>query len=359
MKKSLIFFIPTLEIGGAVNILSGIDRKKYKIRLLLCKKQGDFLNNLPSDITISELGSLSSFLVFIRLINFFKKEKPDLFVSNLLRFNIISILAKIISGSRSKIIIIEHTSLSQFSIYFFLTWVIYFLYKKADLIITVSIGIADELKNIYKFGHKIRTIYNPIDIKKINTLSQKYLTNSIFNQKPVIVAVGRLVKAKDYPTLLMAFKIVFRKMQASLVILGEGSEEENLKNLVKKLEISDNVHFLGFKENPYNYMANSSVFVNSSIREGFGNVIVEAMACGVPVVATNCRSGPGEIIQDGVSGLLVEPRNSVELAEAILKILKNQDFALRLALGGQERVKYFSAENSIKNYEKVFNEQLR
>ena len=105
-------------------------------------------------------------------------------------------------------------------------------------------------------------------------------------------------------------------------------------------------------------MTHSSLFVLSSVREGFGNVIVEAMACNVPVVATNCKSGPGEIINNEVNGLLVEPQNSEALSSAIIKILQNDKFAKSLSDNGLERAKYFSIEKSVKEYENVFNKLM-
>ena len=124
--------------------------------------------------------------------------------------------------------------------------------------------------------------------------------------------------------------------------------------LADHMGLSSNISFLGFQDNPYKYMKKASIFVLSSLQEGFGNVIVEAMACGTPVVSTNCKSGPGEIIQPGINGLLVKTQDKKELAEAILKILNNPVLAEKFSEEGKKRAKFFSVERSVSEYEKIF-----
>jgi glycosyltransferase involved in cell wall biosynthesis len=125
------------------------------------------------------------------------------------------------------------------------------------------------------------------------------------------------------------------------------------------LDIADNIAFLGYQDNPYKYMKRASVFVLSSLQEGFGNVIVEAMACGAPVVATDCKSGPGEIIQDGINGLLVPVQDEEALAAAMLKILENPALAETLSSEGKKRAEFFSVKNSAQKYGEVFQELVK
>jgi len=196
---------------------------------------------------------------------------------------------------------------------------------------------------------------------ELYNLAKEPVEHPWFNNKeiPIIIAVGRLTKAKDYPTFLRAFSLICKKRKAHLVILGEGEERKNLENLIHKLNLPENVAFLGFQKNPYKYMQKASVFVLSSKREGFPNVIVEAMTCGVPVISTNCQSGPNEIIKNGENGILVPVGDEKALAEAILKVLNNHSLRQKFSEQGRKKAQDFTAEKSIKEYEKLFQEVLK
>ena len=161
-------------------------------------------------------------------------------------------------------------------------------------------------------------------------------------EPPVILGVGRLTQAKDFPTLIRAFALVRKKHPARLMILGEGEERSKLETLVQELGLEKEVSLPGFVDNPYKYMKRAAVFVLSSKWEGFGNVLVEAMALGTPVVSTNCPSGPAEILENGRWGRLVPVGDVYALAEAIIETLDEEhhpdvanrakDFAVELAV---------------------------
>jgi glycosyltransferase involved in cell wall biosynthesis len=133
--------------------------------------------------------------------------------------------------------------------------------------------------------------------------------------------VGRLIPQKDYPTLINAFSILRRTKKARLVILGEGNERSQLESMIRELGVTEDTRLLGFRENPYTYMARAAVFVLSSVSEGLATVVIEALACGIPVVSTNCRYGPAEILENGKYGRLVPVGNPDALAEAIQSAL--------------------------------------
>ncbi len=139
-----------------------------------------------------------------------------------------------------------------------------------------------------------------------------------------------------------------------LVILGDGGKRSNLEKLARQLGIERQVTFLGFQTNPFKYLARSDIFVLSSLWEGFALVIVEAMACGIPVISTRCPSGPDEIITDGVNGLLVPVADETALAEAILRLLKDKKLAVKLAQAGTKRAEDFAITKIIKQYEAIF-----
>ena len=165
----------------------------------------------------------------------------------------------------------------------------------ADSIVAVSRGAAEDFRRVTGIpADRISVIYNPFPVQQILQSSRQEVKHSWFAQgePPVILAVGRLSIQKDYPTLLKAFALVRKRRAARLIFLGQGEQYQRLNTLARQLGIAMDTAFLGFVSNPFAYMARSSVFVLSSTFEGFGNVLVEAMACGTQVVSTDCPSGP-------------------------------------------------------------------
>jgi Glycosyltransferase len=173
---------------------------------------------------------------------------------------------------------------------------------------------------------------------------------------PVIIAFGRLIPRKGFVDLIKAFHLVCSQLPSRLVFIGEGDERQRLEELVAKLHLKESVLFLGYQENPFKFIGQSRIFVLSSHREGFANVIIEAMACGAPVISTRCPSGPDEIISDGENGLLVPVGDVDALAEAILKLLKDEPLRKRLAEAGRRRAEDFGVEKMVAEYERVFEE---
>ncbi|OGP30994.1 MAG: hypothetical protein A2073_01515 [Deltaproteobacteria bacterium GWC2_42_11] len=163
-----------------------------------------------------------------------------------------------------------------------------------------------------------------------------------------------MTQQKGFDYLLKAFSIVLSEgIACRIVIMGKGKEEGFLKKLAKQLNISDRVDFLGFQQNPYRYMLHSTVFVLSSLYEGFPNVLLEALALGVPSIAARCPTGPEEIIADGVNGLLVPPADEKSLAEAIKRLLTDEALRKRLGEAGKKCAEDFRVAKIIKEYEAV------
>ena len=372
-KKRIFFLIPVLKGGGTerniINLINNIDGNLYDVTIVAGSIGGSLESELGKEVRMINMKRSTILGLLFGLKKVLKQEKPDILVSALPHINTISMMAKL-SSLKTKIILTEHTTVSSLSTTartllkrlaakYILPHLMKTYYPAANKIICVSQGVKEDLSSIVGNLPQMQVIYNPVFDPSILEAAKEPLGEDQYifeGAYPVIIAVGRLVKAKDYPNLLNAFKKVLLVKKARLLILGEGSEEKYLKNLATQLKMYNDVIFAGFKKNPYKYMAHSSVFVLSSTREGFGNVIVEAMACNVPVIATNCKSGPSEIIQNGVDGILVDPRNSVTLSDEILKLLDNQDMAKQLAINGAERAKYFSIEKSVAEYQKVFDD---
>jgi len=377
-KIKIAFYIPNLEIGGTeramTRLLQGLNKEIFQVSLLLTEEKGPFLKEIPQDISIYNFNTPYVRNTFFKLIKYLQKEKPQILVSFLIHVNIISILAKILSKTNTKIIISERTTFSHLPeiaktvkdkllASIFLKPLVKLTYPLADAIVCVSKGVAEDLSQFLSRSkrNKIKVIYNPVVNKELYALANQPIDHPWFLNKeiPVILAVGRLTKAKDYPALLKTFSLISQKQKVHLVILGEGEERKNLEELIDKLNISENINLPGFEENPYKYMKKAEVFVLCSKLEGFPNVLVEAMTLGTPVISTNCQSGPNEIIENGKNGILVPVGNEKVLAKAILKILDNPSLAQKFSLEGKKTAQNFTLEKSVKEYEKLFQEVLK
>lgn len=235
----------------------------------------------------------------------------------------------------------------------FARWLIRRAYPRADAIVAVSEGVADDLAAGTGLPpERITTIYNPAVTPEViansrQPASHDWLTG---NGPPVLVAAGRLHRQKDFPTLIRAFAQVRARRQARLVILGEGAERSALEQLVARLGLSEDVDLPGFVENPHACMAHAGVFVVSSAWEGFSNVVAEALACGCPVVATDCPSGPAEILANGQYGRLVPVGDADAMAAAIAGTLDDPgDPADR-----RMRAAEFSVATAVQRYLELF-----
>ncbi|MBN7289257.1 MULTISPECIES: glycosyltransferase [Campylobacter] len=223
-------------------------------------------------------------------------------------------------------------------------------YKYATVVIANSEVAARQIAIDAKVA--VRTVYNPAFSQDIIAKSREpLLDEKFFSLKgKKIISVGRLVDIKDFQMLIKAFFIIQKKIEASLIVVGDGDKRKELEVLTENLNIKDKVYFVGFKKNPHNYVANSDLFVLSSKNEGLPNSLIEAIAVGVPVVSTNCLSGPSEILLDGKGGDLVEVGNVKQMANAIITNLKNIEYATkkhRIAYSNLNRFSYRIVKDQI------------
>jgi glycosyltransferase involved in cell wall biosynthesis len=365
--KTIFFLVSTLEGGGAervvLNILKHLDRKKFKPVLVLFEKKGELLPELPPDIPLETLKAGGSryglqWLIFFRLAALLKKERPEAVVSFMWYPNLISLLAKLVSGVRCRVIVSERYALS-FSFEgrfteFLRSCAIRLFYRRADVIVTNSEAMAEEFRQIYSIpGGSLAVIHNPLDIKRVRSLGKEEASHPWFHVGvPVITSSGRLTRQKGFDTLLKALKMLLSGgTVCRLMILGKGPEKERLENLAIELGIGGNVAFPGFQENPWKYVARSRLFVLPSLYEGFPNALLEAIALGVPSVATRCPTGPEEIITDGENGLLVPSADEGALAHAIQQLLLDEGLRKRLSEAGVKRSEAFSVEKIVRQYE--------
>lgn len=370
IKQKIIFVIPSLAGGGAerviVHLTKGLNPDKYKVLVVIFENKIAYRNYLPDDVEIHCLEKKNRW-DFIRMVILLRKiiyrEKPSVVISFLDYANIATILASFLLKKKFKLLISVrnnlHESLSGVRWPRTKRFLIKFTYKKVDRIIAVSEGCKKILINEFQITpEKIITIYNPVPVERIIEKCKEDVCHQFLKQYKeikVIVSIGRLESQKRFDRLLRAFSLVKQiEQNVCLIILGEGPLKEELKSLAEQLKIKGSVDFVGFKMNPYAWMARADIFVLSSDYEGFPNVILEAMACGIPVISTDCPFGPNEIITDGRNGILVPMSNERVLANAMISLLQNKGMRERLAIEGIKRADNFRPHIIIPQYEKLF-----
>ena len=230
------------------------------------------------------------------------------------------------------------------------------LYKHADALIGNSEGVSAALRHlIRKPRPPIHTIYNPLDLGEIRRHAQESVDHPwlIEKKSPVIISVGRLSAAKDYTTLIKAFSLVRHRLKSKLIILGEGRQRAKLQTLANRLGLEQDLDLPGFKVNPFAFLARADVFVLSSLFEGAPNALMEALAVGTPTVATDCSSGPREILAGGRFGRLVPLKDPNSMAEAVLATLKDPPEKSILC----EAVQRYGLKDIVKQYVNVLGDQ--
>ena len=230
------------------------------------------------------------------------------------------------------------------------------LYRGADALIAISKGVKADIARLSPESEsKTHVVYNAGVDDTVLESAQAGFLDQTSRPSPLVVACGRLVHQKGFDVLIDAFLSVRDRADgATLWILGQGPLRPLLEAQVSRLGLDDAVVFQGFQSNPFSFMAAADVFVLSSRFEGFGNVVAEAMACGTATVATDCPYGPGEIIENGTSGVLVPVEDREALADALCQVLADAELRSQLARAGRERARAFSAEGSAEAHRRLF-----
>lgn len=372
----VLFLSYDLKDGGSPQVLSNIlnhlNRDEFDPVLVTYSEARVF--PIPAGITEHILqvqggGSLfqklkANLKAIFRLQRVLRQEEPEIAVGMGGMTNWGLILATKMARSKTAVIIGEHGTdalkyredrMSSIIV----SLLNKFLYPLADRIVAISDGVREYLvRNLKLPEGKIVPIHNPVDIERIQKLSQEPVDEPWLRDKgePIVLWVGRIAAIKGLDILIRAFEQVLREIDVRLVIVGEGSEEVKIRDLVKRKGLQEKVRFAGFQSNPYRYMSRSSVFAFSSLSEGFGMVLVEAMACGLPVVSTDCFAGPNEILQNGNCGILVPVGDADALAKGIVRILTNPQLREQLISAAAQRVADFEAPSVVASYELLFRE---
>lgn len=325
----IAIFFHDLGIGGAERVMlqlaQGFLDLGHPVDLVLARAEGPLLAEGPSRVQIVDLKTRSPIQMFFGLISYLREKRPSVVLSPFEVTSVIAILAKKITRlplrviirvsvhiSRNKRTAIWKKILEQF--------VVSRVYPWADGIITVSEGVAEDLSLYTGIPlERITVIYNPVILDQLLKAAEAPTDHRFFSagQYPVVLGVGRLAEQKDFSTLIRAFNAVQKRIPSRLIILGDGEERPLLEDLIQSLGLQDVVDLPGFNINPFTFMKKASVFVLSSKWEGLPGVLIQALACGCPVISTDCLSGPAEILKGGEYGYLVPVGDVDAMAKAM------------------------------------------
>ena len=326
--------MPSVAEGGAeksmLRLAHGLVEKGYAVDLVLARAEGSNLAAVPKGVRIVDFKAARVLSSLPALVSYLRRERPDALLSTLDYANIIALWARRMAGVPSRLVVNEQNTISISSQHskqrrqHLVPRLVKYFYPWANYIVGNSQGVAADLRLVTGLpASRIQVIYNPVVTVELAEQAKACPGHPWFEegQPPVLLAVGRLTVQKDFPTLIQAFAHVRRMQPARLLILGEGSERSMLEAYVRELNLEQDVSLHGYVENPYAYMSRASLFVLSSRWEGLPTVLIEALFCGVPVIATDCPSGPREILAEGKYGALTPVQDPAALAATIILAL--------------------------------------
>jgi glycosyltransferase involved in cell wall biosynthesis len=341
----LLCFTSSLGSGGAekhlVRVMNHLDPAEWEVHVAVARSGGSYQSELRRHVQLHSLAAPMAFAAW-PLSRLTQRLRPSVLWSVMDHANCAALLAARMDFNRSSTCVsvqipptIEYRASWKGSL---LLPTLRWMYTRADRVIALSRGVRNDLEQLQPgIGSRSEVIYNAGYDDDVLALASDVPDQAPSGTGPIIVACGRLVPQKGFSDLLRAFAIVRKEVPARLWIIGDGPLRSSLEQEAGALELKDVVWFAGARRNPYRFMRAATVFALSSHWEGFGNVIVEAMALGVPVVATDCPFGPSEIITHGESGLLVPVADPPRLAETILALLK--DPMARTAIAEAARIR--------------------
>lgn len=345
------------------------------VEMILVSQVGALADKVPENVkvtilqkdwekfpVIGRLMPLRLVIAAFQLRRYLRASGTKILWSSASKVNLCSILANGLRGRSSKLVLTITTDIyhrypgardrrvTPFLIRKF--------YAAADMILTVSDGLTGDILDLSeKHSGRVKTIYPPLDLARIRQDMAEAVDHPWFGDAsvPVVLAVGRISVQKDFATMLRAIAEANKTRPVRLAIIGPGcpGDVAALKALARELGIDDQVDFLGLQRNPYKYMARSGCFLLTSLWEGFGIVIAEALICGCPVVSTDCRHGPDEILDGGKYGELVPIGDPVAISQAVLRSLSSDSDSHRLSR--QSRAKLFDYDVSAARYREVLN----
>lgn len=354
-------FAQDLADGGAervlANIANGLVQSGVSVDLVLVRHSGKYLDQLDRGVRVVCLGTERVLKSIVALKRYLERAQPNAMLSALPHVNIAAIIAAKMARSRTKVVVSEHSYPSYARRYSglrlirFAYRIVPVAYRLADAVVAVSDGVANDLVDTFRVPRrKVYRIYNPIvtdeEILAPASVPHPWLAKGA---PPVVLGIGRLAPVKDFDTLIRAFAILRKSIDARLIILGEGGLRGALEQTAVKLGIAEDVLLPGFVSDPTLWLSRAAVFVSTSVSESFGNAIVEALACGIPVVATDCPCGPREILEGGKWGALVPVGDADAVAGALMSAIASPPEPSAL----KARARQFGITASIQRYNSI------
>ena len=361
MKSEIIIFVPSAEGGGAervmITLANCFTKRGYHVTIIFAKAVGPQLKNICPEVNVIDLGCKRLLYAIFPLVRCLRRIRPEVVLSAMEHANIVLVLVRILSFTHPTVVVSERNTRPQnqslLSSWYnrVLAFFLRFFYRRANVIIAVSERVADDLAAFASLRRdSICVIYNPFNIHEIRQKARKLPSDDWFISKtnPVVLSVGRLTTQKDFRTLVAAVAKVQSVISCRLVIIGEGELEHDLMNWGRKCGLSSqNFKIIGFQPNPMSFMKHADVFVLPSLWEGLPGVLIEAMACGTPVVATDCCGGSREILEGGRFGQLTEPGDPSALSKAIERVLKVDSLEQPKVV---ERAEFFEESKAVDAY---------
>jgi glycosyltransferase involved in cell wall biosynthesis len=383
-RTRVLFVLGSVAGGGAERIVSHLvkhlDPEQFDARVGLLWRHGDYLDEFAeSDLIVARLAQgwipyrdpprwwqllPSLALVPLQQREIVRRFQPHVVVTVTKSMNIAARFSLPLAGRRSLTWIVREGNNTGAMIdnesgagwrRALQAFAVRTAYRKADRVVAISDGVGEALSRRFHIEAKrVRTIHNAVDVAAVQARATE--TMSDLPNRPFIVAAGRLVHQKGFDLLIRAFAEKLATREIALIILGEGPERAALQQLTERLGLEERVQLMGFRANPWSYFARAAAFVCSSRWEGFGNVIIEAMACGTPIIATDCDFGPREIVRHGDSGLLVPAGDVEALGDAMRSVVDDRSLAARLADGARRRADDFDVAHMVHAYQRLFRE---
>lgn len=357
--QRIALFLPSLSGGGAEKVAlllaTEFAERGYYVDMVLSKATGEFLNLIPDKIRVIDLQASRPLKAIPNLVHYLINERPTALLSKITNANVAALLAIWLARTKTRCVVCEE---STFSIdlantsrlnRLLLPKILRYFYPKAHAVVAVSQGVADDFVKMIGLPQQlIRVIYNPVMPRTVLSQLREAVNHRWLHSDgvPIIIGIGRLTRQKDFPTLIRAFAHVRKLLPLRLIILGEGEDRADLENLCHSLGVAADVDLVGFVANPYAFLSRADLFVLSSRWEGFGNVLLEALNVGVPVISTDCPNGPKEILKEGKYGQLVPTGDDEAMAAAMMRVLNGEFVAADVA----DPLSLFRTEANVDRY---------